>query len=439
MPIRPSLFKAIIFLVFNSLFQNIICQDIAYSISNVFNFKKAVVSLTFDDGYVEHFTKVIPLLNSLNMQGTFYVISSSIDSTYSSYLNMAHNAHHEIGSHTITHRDLTKLNQDEIDTELYNSEIAINKTLSDNYACLSFCYPYSYYDKRSVKIASKYYMSARTLNIGYNNLNYFLPFNLRSKPYDYNTKIADLNNWVDKNLNSGTWLIEVYHRIDEYSRASIFLDSLYTHLKYLKSKEDDIWIAPVSNVIKYSKEALNTRIIPVLINDSVYEFRVDDYLNDSIYNHPISIKFFVPSDWQEVSVHRDFENLRDSVFNYKFNYSDGIVYMNIIPKGQSINIHAIKKNTKKEKQKFILIRYDPYIDKIEMFCELNDAESAQVRLIKLNGEIKNKIEAKNVNGGIYQFSMDVSAFEYGVYIFECIIKSDVGLYKEERKFYLKDH
>ncbi|MBQ0068975.1 MAG: polysaccharide deacetylase family protein, partial [Bacteroidales bacterium] len=40
---------------------------------------RAAVSYTFDDGLVEHYTMVMPHLDSLGIKGTFWIIADNID------------------------------------------------------------------------------------------------------------------------------------------------------------------------------------------------------------------------------------------------------------------------------------------------------------------------------------------------------------------------
>lgn len=94
--------------------------------------------LTFDDGLEEHATVVMPLLDSLGLRGTFYLIPRNIDrgkevrgaatcTWEQARLLMAHG--HTIGNHTYSHRDLTKLPLAEAEREIQRGDSAIYANL----------------------------------------------------------------------------------------------------------------------------------------------------------------------------------------------------------------------------------------------------------------------------------------------------------------------
>src|ERR1035437_10365094 len=97
---------------------------------------KSAFSFTFDDGFQSQFLNAIPVLDSFGFKGTFFLISSvMVDDTpgvwrygtWDQFRNAALEGH-EIGSHTVTHPDLTTLKIGAINTpgtmryELYESQ-----------------------------------------------------------------------------------------------------------------------------------------------------------------------------------------------------------------------------------------------------------------------------------------------------------------------------
>lgn len=93
-----------------------------------------LLSLTFDDGLEEHATMVMPLLDSLGLRGTFYLIPRNIDrgkevrsaktcTWEQATLLLEHG--HTIGNHTYSHRDLTKVSLAEAAREIQMGDSAI--------------------------------------------------------------------------------------------------------------------------------------------------------------------------------------------------------------------------------------------------------------------------------------------------------------------------
>lgn len=95
--------------------------------------KPLQLRLTFDDGLEEHATVVMPLLDSLGLKGTFYLIPRNIErgkaqkgaatcTWEQARMLMEHG--HTIGNHTYAHRDLTKLSLAEAEHEIMMADSA---------------------------------------------------------------------------------------------------------------------------------------------------------------------------------------------------------------------------------------------------------------------------------------------------------------------------
>jgi peptidoglycan/xylan/chitin deacetylase (PgdA/CDA1 family) len=100
------------------------------------------VALTFDDGYEDAFSVVLPALQRRGMLATFYIVSGFVGQP--GYVNWEqvralHAAGMEIGSHTVAHPDLTTLAPDQLRYELAESKAQIEAAIGQ--PVLSFCYP----------------------------------------------------------------------------------------------------------------------------------------------------------------------------------------------------------------------------------------------------------------------------------------------------------
>jgi peptidoglycan/xylan/chitin deacetylase (PgdA/CDA1 family) len=96
----------------------------------------AAVALSFDDGYLDNYQTALPLLSAYGMRATFYVVAAYVGTTSSwnpvDYIGhrpllgrpeiealARHNM--EIGSHGLSHVDLTELTEAQLDEELVRS------------------------------------------------------------------------------------------------------------------------------------------------------------------------------------------------------------------------------------------------------------------------------------------------------------------------------
>jgi peptidoglycan/xylan/chitin deacetylase (PgdA/CDA1 family) len=104
------------------------------------------IMLSFDDGFKDDFTTVLPILERLQLQATFYIVPAA--SKFGGFMSQdmvrkaAESGYVTIGSHTVHHADLRYLSQEERDSELRDSR-ALLQTWSGQ-PVNSFAYPYGY-------------------------------------------------------------------------------------------------------------------------------------------------------------------------------------------------------------------------------------------------------------------------------------------------------
>ena len=135
--------------------------------------QKSVV-ITFDDGYEDNFTNAFPLLKKYNFKATIYTVLNRFNQDWATDkdLNQASNELNsekmlsneqikemldsgliEIGSHTLDHVNLPKLNKEEKKKQIIESKKQIENVF--NIKCNSFAYPFGFFDEDSVKIVNE--------------------------------------------------------------------------------------------------------------------------------------------------------------------------------------------------------------------------------------------------------------------------------------------
>jgi len=183
------------------------------------NASAGMVTLAFDDGYASAYTNGLPILDAAGLKSTQYIITGSLGQrgymTREQVVAMQANGH-EIGAHTRTHPHLSQVTpaqmKDEIDGSLHDlADIGIHAT--------SFAYPYGDYDDRVVDVVkSAGYGSARTVSSGYDSTD-ASPLLLKAKMVLPETTATNIKDWINESQAKGTWLILVFHRIDEDGNA----------------------------------------------------------------------------------------------------------------------------------------------------------------------------------------------------------------------------
>ena len=136
--------------------------------------------------------------------------------------------------------------------ELTSSKEEIEKNIP-NYECTSFVYPGGNYDnKLKLLVKNVGYLSARSLDPGYNDPRALDFYALKVKMWDYATKVEKANKWVDKVCEKAGWLIECFHLVGDDGTGYPYFtktDVFKRHLDYLA--ERNVWVAPQGDVVKY--------------------------------------------------------------------------------------------------------------------------------------------------------------------------------------------
>lgn len=139
------------------------------------------VILTFDDGYKDVYTNAFPILQKYNIKANIYMISGWINGdvymTTDMMKEMANSPLIEIGSHTVNHKALASLSDEEIDNELKNSKSDLEVILNKNIDVIA--YPTGSYDSRVLNIAKKYYKYGLSTNKGKENPQKLNTYNLK--------------------------------------------------------------------------------------------------------------------------------------------------------------------------------------------------------------------------------------------------------------------
>ena len=136
-----------------------------------------LVVITFDDGRKGVYTYAYPLLRQLGFTATIYIVPQWIDGIaipalehYSDFLTweeLQELSRHgfEIGSHSFSHPDLTKLAPAAVREELFRAEQRIQEKIGKKVN--HFSYPYGLYTTDTVALSTERYLTAVTTHRGF--------------------------------------------------------------------------------------------------------------------------------------------------------------------------------------------------------------------------------------------------------------------------------
>ena len=129
---------------------------------------KGAFTITFDDGWAETYTTVLPIFKSLGMVANAAVNPEPIDGRWSSYMTLAQvkelkASGWSIQSHSYSHPDLTRLSATQLDNELKNSKEWLAKNGLGSSPM--FVVPFHSWGARERTAIQKYYKGARGLTV----------------------------------------------------------------------------------------------------------------------------------------------------------------------------------------------------------------------------------------------------------------------------------
>ena len=126
------------------------------------------VALTFDDGYADNVSDAAPILREYGCGATCFVVSDQIGAynvwdaellggrkplMTTAQLKTWVDAGFEVGSHTCSHPDMTKLSAAALTHELANSRTALRDLTGTSIS--TFCYPFGYHNAEIARCVAR--------------------------------------------------------------------------------------------------------------------------------------------------------------------------------------------------------------------------------------------------------------------------------------------
>ena len=368
--------------------------------------KKGAVSITYDDGTINQFRVAVPIMNRLNLPGTFFINTSSIpgskyqgkfigrpvseiinesktiptnrenvferasaarylgyrgtgdyftragaqidanryeeaykilDELYKKVVDgelqtvstetsprnseniltwemvKTHAAEgHEFASHMVTHPYASALDEPNLLYELEKSREEILEKLGIRHTISVEC-PYGTVDERAVQYAANIYPSSRNGILEDYLMELHRPS--RRSPVNNNfeyvqwqrglitrTTLSEMNAWVDTTaLQNNIWLVLVVHGIDGIGWESLKKEDVDAHYSYIKSRENDVWVATFGDVTRYIKERMNAKLKSSQKGKNI-KVTLTHSLDKKLFDLPLTLKTYVNPEWKEATV-----------------------------------------------------------------------------------------------------------------------------------------
>ena len=219
---------------------------------------------------------------------------------------------YEIASHSITHATMPGLDEPNIRYELEKSKEEIKNQLGEKYT-FSTEVPYGYEDDRVMQIAYKIYPALRNRmpepflkEIDRASRELPHPSNKDYVQWQrgplHKTPLSLMKSWVDTTYaNKDMWLVLVFHGIDSLGWEPTPIPKLEEYFKYIKDREDKLWIATFGDATKYMREREHATV-KANEKDGKINVSLTHSLDKSKYDLPLTLKTYVPGKWKKVTV-----------------------------------------------------------------------------------------------------------------------------------------
>jgi peptidoglycan/xylan/chitin deacetylase (PgdA/CDA1 family) len=173
--VSPYLFEQHLAWLANQGYTTVGMQTATRCIMGEINCPERGVALTFDDGYADAYEYALPLLQEYGFVATFYIITDRVGQPgYMTWeqITALKNAGMEIGSHTVSHPDLTDMDIGTLVDQLETSKALLEEQLG--VSVTSFCYPSGRYDATVLNyVQTAGYTNAVTTRWDYDTSNQF--------------------------------------------------------------------------------------------------------------------------------------------------------------------------------------------------------------------------------------------------------------------------
>ena len=259
-------------------------------------------------------------------------------------LRNAYNSGHEIANHTVSHPYMPVMDKANILYEIDKCSQDIEDHLGVKHILSIEC-PYGIDDKR---VLSYVYPKFPFVRNGLTDS--FIKEILRGDPQEpvstdkeyvqwqrgpvTKTSLDEMNKWIDETIQKNVWLVLVIHGVEGIGWEAIPKERLEKYFDYIKSNENNLWVATFQDAYKYVRERMNTKV-ESKSNSKKITINLSNNLDEEIYNLPVTLKTFVPNYWKDINVMQSNKKL-----DFQTTNEEGKIYIqyNVMPNISTIII-----------------------------------------------------------------------------------------------------
>jgi peptidoglycan/xylan/chitin deacetylase (PgdA/CDA1 family) len=259
-------------------------SSVLFSYSLTQPIKAAII--TFDDGMLSQYTYAKTILDKYIFKATFYIICNSVDKENRMNWNniqILEQEGHEIGSHSMNHKRLSKLSEEEMKYEIIQSKRCLQE---NGFNVTSFSFPYNDGDnnKNILKIIADNYYIARTASEP------LMLFQCRSENVEDDDDDDKYENQCHHQYSTENNENELQSDFKRYTLTGLSHEAYKKSGGYSDEEMFEQFIEIVESQTKYNTEN-SINAIPILIYHSV-DYSGDDYsINPDLFEKEMEYLF----------------------------------------------------------------------------------------------------------------------------------------------------
>lgn len=290
--------------------------------------RTVAVSLTFDDGLPDHVSIAAPALEKRGLRGTFFLIAGFIPNDAEELSKIKpHNygripwpvwkelavKGHEIGNHSMHHKQLTKISDEELAKEIDDAYNLIEQKIGQ--APLTFCFPGNGHDERVDRAVAQKHIAGRTRLKGYGGKGFTL---------------EKANGMVEEAISKQDWMVVMIHGIKEGYDAFGDPGVFEAHLDFLAAQSDRVAVDTFANIAKYVAERDNAKLASEKLPNGV-RLTLSSTL-DKRYDIPLTVVIPAPDAKEVMAVRRDDGKIMSAKI------VQGSILLDMLPDGRAVDV-----------------------------------------------------------------------------------------------------
>jgi oligosaccharide reducing-end xylanase len=307
-----------------------------YQVGTWQGFRQGAVTFTFDDDLPNQYSIAVPMFNAKGFKMTLFTVTTWLPEHSWAPVQTAASYGHEVASHTVAHSDLSTASAATVSNEMLNSQSGINANVTGQ-KCLTLAYPFCKLPADE-SVVSNYYIAARGCS------GHLVP----PTPPDFMNissfvcgsqgllQFSAIKAKADAAAAAGSWCVYLIHAIDNDKGYSPLPGAtLQASLDYLSTNQSKFWVETFGHVVCYIRERNAASVVETANTGDRITLQVTDNLDDSIYNHPITLRRPLPSGWPAASVSQNEKAIPAQFVNLN---STNYVMFDVVPNGGDVTL-----------------------------------------------------------------------------------------------------